>query len=73
LPVPAPAPANYGSTATPSGAGEFASDQQSPRSLPVGHIVWVNTKSRIYHFGGTSNYGNTKHGAYMCEADAKAR
>jgi hypothetical protein len=32
----------------------------------------VNTKSGIYHFAGTHNYGTTKHGTYMCEADAKA-
>ena len=67
-PAPAPAPANYGSTA----AGEFASDQQARARCPSDTIVWVNTKSRVYHFAGTSNYGNTKHGAYMCEADAKA-
>ncbi len=32
----------------------------------------MNTKSGIYHFAGTHNYGNTKHGICMCEADAKA-
>ena len=35
-------------------------------------MVWVNTRSRVYHFEGTHNYGHTKEGAYMCEADAKA-
>ena len=32
----------------------------------------MNTKSDICHFAGTHNYGNTKHGTYMCEAYAKA-
>ncbi len=32
----------------------------------------MSTKSGIYHFAGTHNYGNTKHGICMCEADAKA-
>jgi len=32
----------------------------------------VNTKSGVYHFAGRLDYGNTKQGAYMCEADAKA-
>ena len=69
---PAPAPANYGSAPAPTGAGEFATEQQARYRCPSGTIVWVNTKSRIYHFAGTSNYGNTKHGAYMCEQDAQA-
>jgi len=55
-----------------TGAGEFTSDQQARAHCPSDAVVWINTKSRIYHFAGTSNYGNTKHGAYMCEADAKA-
>jgi hypothetical protein len=40
--------------------------------LPSDTVVWVNTKSRVYHYSGIRDYGNTKHGAYMCEADAKA-
>jgi hypothetical protein len=35
-------------------------------------VVWVNDKSHIYHFPGAHDYGNTKHGEYMCEADAQA-
>jgi hypothetical protein len=39
--------------------------------------VWVNTRSHVYHFDGTSYhgrnfYGNTSQRAYMCEADARA-
>ncbi len=83
--APAPAPANYGSAPAqapaeppysslpkPMSAGEFASDQQARARCPTDTVVWVNTKSHIYHFTGTHNYGPTKEGAYMCEADAKA-
>ena len=71
-PAPAEAPANYGSAPAPPAAGQFASQQQARYRCPSDTVVWVNTKSRVYHFAGTSNYGNTKHGAYMCEGDAKA-
>ena len=68
--APAPAPA-------PAGAGEFASEQQARARCPSDTIVWVNNLSHVYHFPGLSShgrsfYGNTKDGAYMCEADAKA-
>jgi hypothetical protein len=31
----------------------------------------VNEHSHIYQFPGTRDYGNTKSGAYMCEAEAQ--
>jgi hypothetical protein len=61
----------YSSLPTSISAGEFASDQQARARCPTDTVVWVNTRSRVYHFAGTHNYGHTKEGAYMCEADAK--
>ena len=53
-------------------SSEFASDTQARARCPTDTVVWVNTHSRVYHFAGTHNYGHTKEGAYMCEADARA-
>ncbi len=70
-PAPAPAPTNYGAPA-PTGAGSSASAQQAQYRCPGATVVWVNEKSHIYHFPGTHDYGNTKRGEYVCEADAQA-
>ena len=74
-PPPAPAPAATPAkprVAAPTGAGGFATDAQAKAHCPADTVVWVNTKSHIYHFAGTRDYGATKQGDYMCEADAKA-
>jgi hypothetical protein len=65
------APAQTGAPA-PTGAGQFTTEAEARYRCPTDKVVWVNTKSRIYHYQGTHNYGHTKEGAYMCEADAKA-
>ena len=70
--APAPAPIapkpHVGATA----AGGFSTDAQAHARCPSDTVVWVNTKSHVYHFAGTHNYGTTEQGTYMCEADAKA-
>ena len=58
--------------ATPTGAGQFTSEAEAKARCPSDTVVWVNTKSHIYHLAGTRSYGTTKQGAYMCEADANA-
>ena len=81
-PSPAAAPAAPPSPATPSGkaasggaaggANQFSSEAQAKAKCPGGAVVWVNLKSKVYHFAGNPDYGTTKQGAYMCEADATA-
>jgi hypothetical protein len=61
------------STGSPSGAGQFAAEAQAKVTCPGDTVVWVNLRSKIYHFAGTHNYGNTKDGAYMCERDTAAQ
>ena len=41
-------------------------------TCPADVIVWVNTRSGVYHFAGERYYGSTKNGKFMCEKDARA-
>jgi hypothetical protein len=70
--LPKPAPVTTHPAANPTGAGQFASEGEAKARCPSDTVVWVNTKSHIYHLAGTPSYGTTKRGAYMCEADANA-
>jgi hypothetical protein len=57
---------------SPAIARDFRSDQPPPTSLKCASdpIVWVNTKTGVYHFPGMTWYGHTKEGKYICKADA---
>jgi hypothetical protein len=61
-------------TSAPSGrptdAGQFTSERQAKAQCGDDTVVWVNTRSKIYHFRRTWYYGNTRYGAYMCETDS---
>ena len=55
-----------------AGANQYTTEMLAWAHCPSDTVVWANTHSDIYHFHGTSNYGTTVAGAYMCEHDALA-
>jgi hypothetical protein len=67
---PAARPSPPVANSTPAGVGQFASEAEAKSHCPADIVVWVNLKSKIYHFAGYKNYGATEHGAYMCEKQA---
>jgi hypothetical protein len=75
MPMATPKPKKTPAAAAPAaaeGAGQFAAEAEAKAHCPSDTVVWLNTTSHKYHFAGHKSYGTTKHGAYMCEADAKA-
>ena len=77
--APPSAPAKPATTAVapasgkPEAANQYAAESQAKSHCPRGLVVWANLDSKIYHFSGHNDYGHTKQGAYMCEADAEAQ
>jgi hypothetical protein len=55
---------------SPGGASQFTMEALAKAHCPTDTVVWANLKSKVYHFSGHKDFGNTKEGAYMCEKDA---
>ncbi len=75
LALPAAAPATAQTTSRPpsvaaSPALPTPASSAGAISCPGDKVVWVNTRSGIYHFQGERWFGNTQQGKYLCEHEA---
>lgn len=48
----------------------FDTETAAQKHCPKDVVVWLNTRSGVYHLKGERWYGNTEYGAYVCEQDA---
>jgi hypothetical protein len=51
---------------------QFGTEVQAQQHCPKDTVVWLNVPTMIWHYKGQRWYGNTKHGAYVCQKEAAA-
>jgi len=71
-PAPAPAPAAQSKTAPAAKTAAAAPSSADLSNAKAKGLVWVNLNTKVYHMSSASQYGTTKNGKFMSEADAKA-
>ncbi len=62
----------FSPSAQPDSERRFQSEQAAHRHCPNDTVVWVNTRTGVYHFKGERWYGGTKQGCYECRKEADA-
>ncbi|WP_158789469.1 hypothetical protein [Granulicella sp. L46] len=62
----------YPAYANPTPTPHFRTEQEAQQHCPRDVVVWVNTKTGVYHLKGERWYGATKDGAYVCRNEADA-
>jgi len=56
-----------------SKTNEFKTQAEATAHCPSDTVVWSTlSKSKSYHLSTSKEFGKTKHGAYVCKADADA-
>ena len=50
----------------------FSTEEAAHAHCPRDTVVWLNTRTGIYHEKGMRWYGRTRQGAYVCRAEADA-
>jgi len=61
------------SVVVPSGQiAMFDTEQAAQSHCPADTVVWLNTKTGIWHEKGMRWYGRTREGSYVCRKEAAA-
>lgn len=47
----------------------YATVETAKQHCPADVVVWINTKTGVYHYPGQRWFGATKQGAYACEKE----
>ncbi len=77
-PAPAAGSAAQSTTAPATKAKKSAAPAKAPPTAAeiadakAKGMVWVNLNTKVYHGSADKEYGTTKNGKFMTEADAKA-